>query len=67
MSNTGSNLIHMGWIGLGWIFFKLTMVGWVEKTSWPDPCTPLASSGLMAKDASLETGVGNSVAKDDAL
>ena len=34
-----SNPIHVGWVGLN--FFKPTIVGWVEKPSQPDPCTPL--------------------------
>ena len=37
------------WVGLGWtyvmgwveFFFLSTMIGWVKKSSQPDPCTPL--------------------------
>lgn len=27
--------LMIDWIGLGWIFFNLTMINWIEKTSVP--------------------------------
>ena len=50
MGSTQPNVTHMGWVGLGWIyvmgwvglnFFLPTMVGWVKKSSQPNPTRPI--------------------------
>ena len=41
MGSTRPNLTYVGWVGLGWIFFWPTMVGWVKKSPQPDPTQPM--------------------------